>query len=85
MVLRIGKGRIPPFPTTREPMRRKLSSFAINLTGNPTLANMSRQMSGERIEVAVSPTAANQPANSTAPSSASSTEGTAGMHDRAEV
>src|SRR5262245_20392897 len=46
---------------SREPIARTLSSFAINLNGNPTFANIVNQMRGERIEVAVSPTAANQP------------------------
>ncbi|MCI0701949.1 MAG: DUF4139 domain-containing protein, partial [Planctomycetia bacterium] len=46
---------------SREPIARTLSSFAINLNNNPTFANIVNQMRGERIEVAVSPTAANQP------------------------
>ena len=40
---------------------RTLSSFAINLNGNPTFAGIVSQMRGERIEVAISATAANQP------------------------
>src|SRR4051812_18473382 len=46
---------------SREPIARTLSSFAINLNGNPTFAGIVSQMRGERVEVAVSPTAANQP------------------------
>src|SRR5207237_1828313 len=46
---------------SREPIARTLSSFAINLNGNPTFAGIISQLRGERIEVAVSPTASNQP------------------------
>ena len=46
---------------SREPIARTLSSFAVNLTGNPTFAGIVSQMRGERVEVAVSATAANQP------------------------
>src|SRR5436305_2579158 len=57
-----GKGRISAVSyDSREPIARTLSSFAINLTNNPTFAGIVSQMRGERIEVAVSPTAANQP------------------------
>ena len=57
-----GKGRISAVSyDSREPIARTLSSFAINLTGNPTFAGIVSQMRGERIEVAVSPTANNQP------------------------
>src|SRR3954464_12518735 len=57
-----GKGRISAVSyDSREPIARTLSSFAINLTGNPTFAGIVSQMRGERVEVAVSPTAANQP------------------------
>src|SRR3954462_9729713 len=56
------KGRISAVSyDSREPIARTLSSFAINLTNNPTFAGIVSQMRGERIEVAVSPTAANQP------------------------
>ena len=56
------KGRIAAVSyDSREPIARTLSSFAINLNGNPTFSNIVSQMRGERIEVAVSPTAANQP------------------------
>src|SRR6266508_4249873 len=57
-----GKGRISAVSyDSREPIARTLSSFAINLNGNPTFSGIVSQMRGERIEVAVSPTAANQP------------------------
>src|SRR6201991_2745190 len=57
-----GKGRISAVSyDSREPIARTLSSFAINLNGNPTFASIVNQLRGERIEVAVSPTAANQP------------------------
>src|SRR5207237_5122550 len=46
---------------SREPIARTLSSFAINLNGNPTFAGIISQLRGERIEVAISATAANQP------------------------
>src|SRR5215218_4282621 len=56
------KGRISAVSyDSREPITRTLSSFAINLNGNPTFAGILAQLRGERIEVAVSPTAANQP------------------------
>jgi hypothetical protein len=56
------KGRISAVSyDSREPIARTLSSFAINLNGNPTFSGIVAQMRGERIEVAVSPTAANQP------------------------
>ena len=56
------KGRISAVSyDSREPIARTLSSFAINLNGNPTFAGIVAQMRGERIEVLVSPTAANQP------------------------
>src|SRR5436309_2548781 len=57
-----GKGRISAVSyDSREPIARTLSSFAINLNGNPTFSGIVSQLRGERIEVAVSPTAANQP------------------------
>jgi hypothetical protein len=57
-----GKGRISAVSyDSREPITRTLSSFAINLNGCPTFASIVAQMRGERVEVAVSPTAANQP------------------------
>src|SRR5215218_1295428 len=46
---------------SREPIARTLSSFAINLNGNPTFAGIVSQMRGERVEVVLAPGAANQP------------------------
>src|SRR3954470_11934468 len=57
-----GKGRISAVSyDSREPIARTLSSFAINLNNNPTFSQIVAQMRGERIEVAVSATASNQP------------------------
>src|SRR5436190_18854500 len=57
-----GKGRISAVSyDSREPIARTLSSFAINLNNNPTFSQIVAQLRGERVEVAVSPTAANQP------------------------
>ncbi|AMV29560.1 hypothetical protein VT84_34515 [Gemmata sp. SH-PL17] len=57
-----GQGRISAVSyDSREPIARTLSSFAINLNNNPTFAGIIAQLRGERIEVAVSATAANQP------------------------
>ncbi|MDY3552535.1 DUF4139 domain-containing protein [Gemmata sp. JC717] len=57
-----GTGRVSAVSyDSREPIARTLSSFAINLTGSPTLAGILGQLRGERVEVAVSATAANQP------------------------
>src|SRR5579872_6100302 len=46
---------------SREPIARTLSSFAINLNNNPTFAGIVSQMRGERVEVVMTPGAANQP------------------------
>src|SRR5687767_4468423 len=46
---------------SREPAERTLASFAINLNDNPTFAGIVSQMRGERIEVVLTPGAANQP------------------------
>src|SRR5438477_8623618 len=46
---------------SREPITRTLASFAVNLNGNPTFAGIASQMRGERVEVVISPGAANQP------------------------
>ena len=46
---------------SREPISRTLSSFAINLNGQPTFAAIVTQMRGERVEVVLNPGAANQP------------------------
>src|SRR5262245_23967997 len=46
---------------SREPITRTLASFAVNLNGNPTFAGIVSQMGGERVEVVITPGAANQP------------------------
>jgi len=57
-----GNGRIAAVSyDSREPISRTLSSFAINLDGNPTFGGILGQARGERIEVTVTPSAANQP------------------------
>ncbi|MCE9567825.1 MAG: DUF4139 domain-containing protein [Planctomycetes bacterium] len=57
-----GKGRIAAVSyDSREPISRTLSSFAVNLNGQPTFASIVSQMRGERIEVVTTPGAANQP------------------------
>src|SRR5947207_12199402 len=57
-----GGGRIAAVSyDSREPISRTLSSFAINLNGNPTFSGILQQARGERIEVTVQPTAQNQP------------------------
>src|SRR5215831_15604036 len=56
------KGRIAAVSyDSREPIARTLSSFAINLNGNPTFAGIVSQMRGERVDVVIAPGAANQP------------------------
>jgi hypothetical protein len=57
-----GGGRIAAVSyDSREPISRTLSSFAINLNGQPTFAGIASQMRGERAEVVLAPAAANQP------------------------
>src|SRR5262245_19905304 len=46
---------------SREPISRTLSSFAVNLNNNPTFARIVSQMRGERVDVVITPGAANQP------------------------
>ncbi len=46
---------------SREPVERTLSSYAINLSANPTLAQILLQARGEKVEVALQPTAQAQP------------------------
>jgi hypothetical protein len=57
-----GNGRVAAVSyDSREPISRTLASFAINLNGNPTFANILAQARGERVEVTIQPGAANQP------------------------
>ncbi len=46
---------------SREPVARTLASFAINLDNNPTLTQILTQARGEKVEVAMQPTAQSQP------------------------
>src|SRR5215213_2626781 len=46
---------------SREPVARTLSSFAINLNNNPSLTQILTQARGEKVEVALQPTAQAQP------------------------
>jgi hypothetical protein len=46
---------------SREPISRTLSSFAVNLNGNPTFSGILSQTRGERVDVVLTPGAANQP------------------------
>ena len=48
---------------SREPVSRTLSSFAINLSSSPTLAQILAQARGERVEVVMNPTVTTQPGN----------------------
>ena len=48
---------------SREPVARTLSSFAINLNNQPTLAGILTQARGEKIDVVMQPGATNQPGN----------------------
>lgn len=52
---------------SREPIARTLSSFAINLNGNPTFAGIISQMRGERVDVVLSPGFPNQGGSSLVP------------------
>ncbi len=57
-----GGGRVEAVSyDSREPVARTLSSFAVNLGGNPTFAQILGQARGEKVEVALNPTAQNQP------------------------
>ena len=48
---------------SREPVARTLSSFAINLNSQPTLAGILTQTRGEKIDVVMQPGATTQPGN----------------------
>src|SRR5262249_17173938 len=47
------------------PIERTLQSFAVNLTHNPTFANILNQARGEKVEVVLQQTQAGQPATMT--------------------
>jgi hypothetical protein len=44
-----------------DPVERTLKSFTVNLTGNPSFAQILGQLRGEKVEVVLQQTAANQP------------------------
>ena len=50
---------------SREPVARTLSSFAINLNNNPSLTQILTQTRGEKVEIALQPTAQAQPGTMT--------------------
>jgi hypothetical protein len=57
-----GDGRVSAVSyDSREPVARTLASFALNLNGNPPLTQILTQARGEKVEVALQPTAAAQP------------------------
>jgi len=56
------KGRVSAVTyDSHEPIDRTLKSFAINLNGNPTFANILTQARGEKVEVVMQQTAVGQP------------------------
>src|SRR5579859_6745631 len=62
MVLRDEKGVVSAVSyDSLDPVDRTLKSFAVNLTNNPTFGAILTQMRGEKIEVVLQQTAANQP------------------------
>ena len=65
MVLQdFGKGQVSAVSyDSREPINRTLASFAINLNGNPTFADILNQARGEQIEVVLQQNVAAQPGN----------------------
>jgi hypothetical protein len=50
---------------SKDPIEKTLKSFAVNLTGNPSFAQILNQARGEKVEAALSQAAANQPATLT--------------------
>ncbi|MCE9533463.1 MAG: DUF4139 domain-containing protein, partial [Planctomycetes bacterium] len=56
------KGRVSAVTyDSHEPIDRTLKSFAINLNGNPTFANILTQARGEKVELVMQQTATGQP------------------------
>ncbi|MCE9562224.1 MAG: DUF4139 domain-containing protein [Planctomycetes bacterium] len=56
-----GNGRVAAVSyDSQEPISRTLTSFAVNLNGQPTFAGLVSQMRGERVEIVLSPSASNQ-------------------------
>jgi hypothetical protein len=62
MVVQDDKGAVSAVSyDSLDPVDRTLKSFAVNLTGSPTLAAILAQLRGEKVEVTFNQTAANQP------------------------
>src|SRR5205085_6408413 len=57
-----GKGKIGAISYDgQDPVDKTLRSFSVNLTGNPTFGEVLNQARGEKVEVVMQQTAANQP------------------------
>src|SRR5262249_21982901 len=62
MVIQDDKGQVSAVSyDSLDPVDRTLKSFAVNLTGNPTLGSILSQLRGEKVEVVLNQTVANQP------------------------
>jgi hypothetical protein len=63
MVLQdMGKGKVGAISYDgQDPIEKTLRSFAVDLTGNPTIGQVLNQARGEKVEVVMQTTAANQP------------------------
>jgi hypothetical protein len=58
----MGQGKIGAISYDgQDPIEKTLRSFAVDLTGNPTLGQLLNQARGEKVEVVMQSTAANQP------------------------
>src|SRR5262245_24730839 len=66
MVVQDDKGQVGAISCdSLDPVDRTLKSFAVNLTGNPSFHQILNQMRGEKIEVVLQASAANQPGAAT--------------------
>ena len=62
MVIRDEKGLVSAVSyDSFDPVERTLKSFAVNLTNNPTLAQILTQLRGEKVEVVLNPSVTTQP------------------------
>src|SRR5262245_19555833 len=62
MVIQDEKGSVSAVSyDSLDPVDRTLKSFAVNLTGSPTFGSILAQLRGEKVEVVLNQTAANQP------------------------
>src|SRR5258708_33669325 len=58
----LGKGKVGAISYDgQDPIEKTLRSFAVDLTGNPTIGQVLNQARGEKVEVIMQQTAANQP------------------------